>query len=211
MESDQNSGRGFSGEENTMTQFCSDPNLRPPALAVVWQLLEQVPDPEIPVVSIRELGILRDVRLAKNGSVEVVITPTYSGCPAMGQIEDDVKAALKTAGLQATIITQLAPAWTTDWMTDAAKTKLRDYGIAPPQHAAAQSTQATNVIQFATKSIASHAHFQRADGLLDSKSVPCPRCHSHNTTETSHFASTACKALYKCLDCLEPFDYFKPY
>ncbi len=178
-------------------------------LATVWQLLEQVPDPEIPVVSIRELGILRDVRNAADGQIEVVITPTYSGCPAMGQIEDDVRAALKSAGFQGRIVTQLAPAWTTDWMTDEAKTKLRDYGIAPPQCSAPSDspispTGAANskVVQFAP---AKAQHLQTAD------SVPCPRCNSSNTTETSHFASTACKALYKCLNCLEPFDYFKPY
>jgi ring-1,2-phenylacetyl-CoA epoxidase subunit PaaD len=180
------------------------------ALAHVWQLLEQVPDPEIPVVSIRELGILRDVRQSDDGSIEVVITPTYSGCPAMGQIEDDVKAALKTAGLQAKVVTQLAPAWTTDWMTDAAKTKLQDYGIAPPQHAAGQHGR-SSIVQFATTSVAARAINQSAGSPFTPQSVPCPRCHSTDTTETSHFASTACKALYKCLACLEPFDYFKPY
>ncbi len=197
------------------TKFCSDPTLRSPTLATpldkIWHLLEQVPDPEIPVVSIRELGILRDVRLATDGCIEVVITPTYSGCPAMGQIEDDVQATLKTAGVQAKVITQLAPAWTTDWMTNSAKTKLRDYGIAPPQHAAAQPAPPAKVIQFAIKSGAPYTNKQSATGQFVHQTVPCPRCASRNTTETSHFASTACKALYKCLDCLEPFDYFKPY
>ncbi len=179
-----------------------------PALAHIWQLLEQVPDPEIPVVSIRELGILRDVRQAINGNIEVVITPTYSGCPAMGQIEDDVKAAFKQAGLQATIVTQLAPAWTTDWMSETAKTKLREYGIAPPQCSAegAHTSQSNT-----TDLVAAPAIIQRARSSFGIQTVPCPRCHSTNTTETSHFASTACKALYKCLNCLEPFDYFKPY
>jgi ring-1,2-phenylacetyl-CoA epoxidase subunit PaaD len=206
-----------SEDDATRTKFCSDPNLHigtlasPLELKKVWQLLEQVPDPEIPVVSIRELGILRDVRQAADGSIEVVITPTYSGCPAMGQIEDDVQAALQTAGLQATLVTQLAPAWTTDWMTDSAKTKLRDYGIAPPMHAADHAAQADKVIQFASKSGAACAHSTSASGQIDINNVPCPRCKSANTTETSHFASTACKALYKCLDCQEPFDYFKPY
>jgi ring-1,2-phenylacetyl-CoA epoxidase subunit PaaD len=211
------------GDESTSTKFCSDPTLRSPSLATksatkpnatlekIWQLLEQVPDPEIPVVSIRELGILRDVRQAADGSIEVVITPTYSGCPAMGQIEDDVQAALQTAGLQAKLITQLAPAWTTDWMTNSAKTKLRDYGIAPPMHAADHIVPADKVIQFAIKSRATNDHTKRTLDQIDSKNVPCPRCQSTNTTETSHFASTACKALYKCLDCMEPFDYFKPY
>jgi ring-1,2-phenylacetyl-CoA epoxidase subunit PaaD len=204
------------GDESAGTKFCSDPTLRSHAsatkpdstLAHIWHLLETVPDPEIPVVSIRELGILRDVREALDGSIEVVITPTYSGCPAMGQIEDDVQAALKQAGLQATVVTQLAPAWTTDWMLDAAKTKLRAYGIAPPQ-CSADGTPLGH--RSTTNSVAAPAIIQRARGPFGTEIVPCPRCASANTTETSHFASTACKALYKCLDCLEPFDYFKPY
>jgi ring-1,2-phenylacetyl-CoA epoxidase subunit PaaD len=157
-----------------------------------WDALEAVPDPEIPVVSIRELGILREVN-ERDGALEVVITPTYSGCPAMGQIEDDVRAALAANDLAATVVTRLAPAWTTDWISGEARDKLRAYGIAPPQHAAS-----SNVVQFA-----------RRAGKADS--VPCPHCGSTNTTETSHFSSTACKALHKCLDCLEPFDHFKPY
>lgn len=177
----------------------------------IWQLLEQVPDPEIPVVSIRELGILRDVRTASNGQIEVVITPTYSGCPAMGQIEDDVKTALSSAGFTAVVLTQLAPAWTTDWMTANAKDKLRQYGIAPPQCSAAQQS-AADALPFNTiNSIAARAVIMLPRGQFNPQNVPCPHCQSCNTTETSHFASTACKALYKCLDCLEPFDYFKPY
>jgi ring-1,2-phenylacetyl-CoA epoxidase subunit PaaD len=166
-----------------------------PELQQVWTLLEAVTDPEIPVVSIRELGILRDIR-SRDGELEVVITPTYSGCPAMGQIEDDVRAALQAHGLAARVVTQLAPAWTTDWMTESARTRLREYGIAPPHTLAA-----SNVIRFATKSVAQHAL----------PAVACPRCGSENTTETSHFGSTACKALYRCLDCMEPFDLFKPH
>ncbi len=157
-----------------------------------WDILESVPDPEIPVVSIRELGILREVN-ERGDTLEVVITPTYSGCPAMGQIEDDVRTALAANGLAATVITRLAPAWTTDWITLAAREKLRSFGIAPPQHAAAG-----NVVQFARRA-------------AEASSVPCPHCGSADTTETSHFSSTACKALYKCLACLEPFDHFKPY
>lgn len=158
-----------------------------------WRVLDTVADPEIPVVSIRELGILREVN-ERGDALEVVITPTYSGCPAMGQIEDDVRAALAANDIRAEIVTRLAPAWTTDWMTAAAKEKLREYGIAPP-HTAAPSG---NVVQFA-KARPREEH------------VACPLCGSSNTTETSHFGSTACKALYKCLDCLEPFDHFKPY
>ena len=162
-----------------------------------WQLLESLSDPEIPVITLRELGILRDVREGPQG-LEVVITPTYSGCPAMGQIEDDVKAALATAGLQATVVTQLAPAWTTDWMTEAAKDKLRAFGIAPPHACPSEQPGSGNVVQFAARGNKPTV-------------VHCPQCGSSNTTETSHFGSTACKALYRCLDCMEPFDYFKPY
>jgi ring-1,2-phenylacetyl-CoA epoxidase subunit PaaD len=159
-----------------------------------WKILESVPDPEIPVVSIRELGILREVNEGSGGELEVVITPTYSGCPAMGQIEEDVRGALAANGLHARVVTRLAPGWTTDWITEEAKRKLREFGIAPP-HAAGQD----KVVRFAHRS---------ADAA---PAVACPHCGSINTTETSHFSSTACKALYKCLDCLDPFDYFKPY
>ena len=182
-------------------------------LAQIEAILADVPDPEIPVVSIRELGILRDVRLTASG-VEVLITPTYSGCPAMEQIKDDVVAALARHQINATVTLQLAPAWTTDWMTPAARDKLRAYGIAPP-HTVAPGTVTGKVIQFTPKTAANYAYRTRATGQFDGKnamiSVNCPQCGSANTTETSHFGSTACKALYKCLDCLEPFDYFKPY
>ena len=198
-------------------------------LQTVWALLEQVPDPEIPVVSIRELGILRDVRLNAASELEIVITPTYSGCPAMGQITDDVAIALKTAGLTGKIVTQLAPAWTTDWITPEAKDKLRTYGIAPPQHLVGDTKEfgsepnysadlhcPNKPIQFtprknAAQSIANNGHMAATYASKSLKTVPCPRCNSPDTTETSHFASTACKALYKCLACWEPFDYFKPY
>ncbi len=172
----------------------------PAELQAVWQALEVLADPEIPVVSLRELGILRGIRQTDAG-LEVVITPTYSGCPAMGQIEDDVRAILQQQGWDAKVVTQLSPAWTTDWMTPAAKDKLRAYGIAPPpactDHAADRGGS-SRVLRFAARAAASEA-------------IPCPRCGSSLTTETSHFGSTACKALYKCLDCQEPFDYFKPY
>ena len=169
------------------------------AIQVAWAALETLADPEIPVVSLRELGILRDVRQGADG-LEVVITPTYSGCPAMGQIEDDVHTTLQAAGLQAKVVTQLAPAWTTDWMTDIAKEKLRAYGIAPPgQHCAKGREAGESVLRF-VRSAAEPA-----------PAVPCPHCGSSHTVESSHFGSTACKALYKCLDCQEPFDYFKPY
>lgn len=162
----------------------------------VWDLLEEVPDPEIPVVSIRELGILREVN-DRGGSVEVVITPTYSGCPAMEQIRDDVQALLKRHSIEAKVVTRLAPAWTTNWMSSAAKKKLREFGIAPPHPTDVPPTTG-NVVTFA-----------RRPPCRDD--VACPHCGSADTTETSHFSSTACKALYKCLACREPFDYFKPY
>ena len=169
------------------------------AIQAAWAALETLADPEIPVVSLRELGILRDVRQGADG-LEVVITPTYSGCPAMGQIEDDVHTTLQAAGLQAKVVTQLAPAWTTDWMTDIAKEKLRAYGIAHPgQHCAKGREAGESVLRF-VRSAAEPA-----------PAVPCPHCGSSHTVESSHFGSTACKALYKCLDCQEPFDYFKPY
>jgi ring-1,2-phenylacetyl-CoA epoxidase subunit PaaD len=158
-----------------------------------WAALEELTDPEIPVISLRELGILRDVRQGPAG-LEVVITPTYSGCPAMGQIEDDVRSTLEKAGIPARVVTRLAPAWTTDWMSEAGKEKLRAYGIAPPHATPAGSS----VVRFIAKPAPASA-------------VPCPHCGSANTLETSHFGSTACKALYKCQDCQEPFDYFKPY
>ena len=184
---------------------------RPEVAALVakaWQALEAVPDPEIPVVSIRELGILRDVHVNESGQVVVVITPTYSGCPAIGQIEDDVRSALALAQLDAVVTTQLFPAWTTDWLTPSAHEKLRQFGIAPPTHLVETGPK---VIQFATKKVAYDATITSTKGPFYSDNVRCPRCQSINTTETSHFASTACKALYKCLDCREPFDYFKPF
>jgi ring-1,2-phenylacetyl-CoA epoxidase subunit PaaD len=188
------------------------------ALAHVWQLLESLTDPEIPVVTLRELGILRDVRTAQaqdgTEQLEVIITPTYSGCPAMGQIEDDVHNLLQAHGLKGKVKTQLAPAWTTDWITPEAKEKLRAYGIAPPHSGADHDCQtlngnsngsgASSIIQFAARSTSN-------PGRHEQLAVPCPQCNSDNTTETSHFGSTACKALYRCLDCMEPFDYFKPY
>jgi len=158
------------------------------ALERAWEVLESVPDPEIPVVSIRELGILRDVRRAADGRIEVVITPTYSGCPAMAQIAEDVGHALDVAELGPhRIETTLTPAWTTDWITDAAREKLRAYGIAPPTGNCGGGTQAVGE--------------QRI--TFTPKPLPAPAC--------PQFGSTACKALYRCIDCREPFDYFKPY
>ena len=167
-----------------------------PSTHEVWAALDVLTDPEIPVVTLREMGILRDVHIEGN-AVEVVITPTYSGCPAMEQIHDDIVSTLKALGVDVRVTTQLAPAWTTDWMTPHARDKLRKYGIAPPamcSHAAPSANGSSSIVlQFASKAVARDV-------------VPCPRCNSHDTTETSHFGSTACKALYKCLHCMEPFD-----
>jgi ring-1,2-phenylacetyl-CoA epoxidase subunit PaaD len=165
----------------------------------VWELLESVTDPEIPVVNLREMGILRAVRMGPGG-LEVVITPTYSGCPAMGQMEDDIAAALAAAGVAARVITQLAPPWSTDWMTAEGRDKLRAYGIAPPVRGACAASDNAKAITFATRT-----------SLGQADTVACPQCGSDNTTEISHFGSTACKALYRCLSCMEPFDYFKPF
>lgn len=164
----------------------------------LWALLDELTDPEIPVVTLREMGILRALRRGADGRVEVVITPTYSGCPAMEQIHDDIAAALAREGVAARVVTQLAPAWTTDWMSPEARDKLRAYGIAPPHRCASQPLLGESPLRFVR---------QAAKPEL----VPCPHCGSSHTVESSHFGSTACKALYKCLDCQEPFDYFKPY
>lgn len=170
-----------------------------PGIDEIWSALEALTDPEIPVVTLREMGILRDVRTSADGAIEVVITPTYSGCPAMGQIEDDVIAALANRGVPARVVTQLAPAWSTDWMSEQAREKLRAWGIAPPQRASAGcGKDASAVLRFSARAVPAH-------------NVPCPRCASSDTTEISHFGSTACKAQYRCLACMEPFDYFKPY
>jgi ring-1,2-phenylacetyl-CoA epoxidase subunit PaaD len=153
----------------------------------IIQLLRQIPDPEIPVIDIWELGILRDVNIQDN-KVEVIITPTYSGCPAMKQIENDIVSTLKENGIEDVAVKMIYnPPWTTDWITDEAKEKLRKYGIAPPEKTSIDKGVLLGKI----------------------KIVACPRCGSENTQMISQFGSTACKALYQCQDCLEPFDYFK--
>lgn len=165
----------------------------------IWNALDRLTDPEIPVITLREMGIIRSVEQTMDDVVVVTITPTYSGCPAMEQIRDDISSTIKAIGRQVEVRTQLAPAWTTDWMTEIAKNKLKQYGIAPPNRQCGVTPEQTSVI-----------HFMRKP--LDSQSnVECPRCGSTQTLESSHFGSTACKALYKCLNCQEPFDYFKPY
>jgi ring-1,2-phenylacetyl-CoA epoxidase subunit PaaD len=169
-----------------------------PLVQQAWQVLDTLTDPEIPVVTLRDMGIVREV-LRHGDGLDIIITPTYSGCPAMEQIEDDVRAAVQPLGVPVRVVTRLSPAWTTDWMNDTARNNLRAYGIAPPHRCASAGE---NVVQFAPRSVARLATDDRP---------ACPLCGSAHTTEVSHFGSTACKALYKCLSCLEPFDYFKPY
>lgn len=154
----------------------------------IWHFLSEIPDPEIPVISIQELGVLRDVEII-NSKVLITITPTYSGCPAMKVFEDDIKAKLLEKEIEAFEIKTIhSPAWTTDWITQAALIKLKEYGIAPP----IKGTQDKGVL-FGS----------------DLKTVQCPQCSSNNTSLKSQFGSTACKALYSCNNCQEPFDYFK--
>ncbi len=164
--------------------------------AEIWALLESVPDPEVPVLSVVDLGVVRAVSVEvsaplslANGepSVTITITPTYSGCPAMDMISMGIRMALMEAGFKkVNIVQQLSPAWTTDWMSEAGKRKLKEYGIAPPL---------SNKI---------------VDELFgEDHKIQCPQCNSMNTELVSQFGSTSCKALYRCLDCKEPFDYFK--
>lgn len=151
-------------------------------------LLESVTDPEIPVLTVDDLGIIREVRIADDGALEIVITPTYSGCPAMGVIEVNIRAALQEGGFeQVRVKTVLSPAWTTDWLTAEGRRKLREYGIAPP----------------------AEASLDKKALLGESRALVCPHCGSAHTEMISQFGSTACKALFRCHDCLEPFDYFK--
>lgn len=156
-------------------------------LATVRAALEGVVDPEIPVLTIAEMGILREVTIADDGVVDVVITPTYSGCPAMNVIALDIEFALARAGVERhRIVTRSSPAWTTDLISQQAREKLRNYGIAPP------------VRQSSSKR-----------SLFAVDLVACPKCGSESTERVSEFGSTSCKALYRCTSCREPFDYFK--
>ena len=153
-----------------------------------WDIAATVCDPEIPVLTIEDLGILRDVQVAGE-HVRVTITPTYSGCPAMDAIRDDLKAAFRKEGYPSVHVEPvLSPAWTTDWMTESGKAKLREYGIAPPSGKAGLGHNGPVRLSLAVK---------------------CPQCQSLNTRELTRFGSTSCKALYVCQDCKEPFDYFK--
>lgn len=152
----------------------------------ILALLSEIKDPEIPVVTIEEMGMLRDVIISENG-YEVLLTPTYTGCPAMGIIEQDILSTMKDAGISNAKVTMVfAPAWTTDWMSESTKEKLVQFGIAAPVHSSCVNWLSPKNVE-----------------------VSCPKCSSKNTKIVSQFGSTACKALYSCNDCQEPFDYFK--
>jgi ring-1,2-phenylacetyl-CoA epoxidase subunit PaaD len=155
---------------------------------VVYSYLEEIKDPEVPVLSIIDLGIVRDVKM-NDDELEVVITPTYTGCPAMDMIAATIKIELATLGFKKVKVTQvLSPVWTTDWMSEEGRRKLKEYGIAPPN----PKQQVCDQKLFA-----------------EAEAVQCPHCNSYYTHRISEFGSTACKALYACDDCKEPFDYFK--
>ena len=153
----------------------------------IKKVISEIPDPEIPVISIKELGVLRNI-FYEEDSLKVVITPTYSGCPAMDRFQKDITEKLELLEVKNyEIKMQFDPAWTTDWITDVAKEKLRNYGIAPPAH----KTKDKNIL------------------LGKKQRIECPRCKTKETELVSQFSSTACKAMYRCTSCLEPFEYFK--
>ena len=152
----------------------------------IKEILKSVSDPEIPVLTIEDLGIIKEIEI-EDKEVTVTITPTYSGCPAMDVIGDDIKSALQKAGYSGKIKLVLSPAWTTDWISESGRKKMKDYGIAPPMDAS----------------------MDKRALLHGERIVKCTRCGSTNTKLISQFGSTACKALFQCQDCHEPFDYFK--
>ena len=157
-------------------------------LAAAHRIAGSVADPEIPVITIEDLGVLRDVTVDAGGVVHVSITPTYSGCPAMDAIREDIVTALRNAGFAKVVVTLvLSPAWSTSWMSEDGKNKLHDYGIAPPSAG------------------------QDRGPIAVSLSVRCPQCGSPDTRELSRFGSTACKSLWQCNACAEPFDHFKDF
>ena len=156
--------------------------------STIWSILESVEDPEVPVLSVIDLGIIREVSL-EEGQPVIVLTPTYSGCPAMDMIRIRIRMAFLQHGFSnVQIRTVLSPAWTTDWMSEKGKEKLKAFGIAPP---------------LPLQTVCHPGLFHREEA------IPCPRCNSYHTTRISEFGSTACKAIYRCEDCGEPFDYFK--
>ena len=158
-----------------------------PSTAIVRNLLQEVKDPEVPVLSILDLGIVRDVKVS-DGKINIAITPTYSGCPAMDVISMDIRLKLIEKGYRnVSVQQQLSPAWTTDWMSEEGKQKLKSFGIAPP-----------NIKQ----------QFCSSE-MFKEEAIECPHCNSYHTELISQFSSTACKAMYRCLECKEAFDYFK--
>lgn len=166
-----------------------------PSAPRLWDALASVPDPEVPVVSVVELGIVRGLRW-EGATLVVRVTPTYSGCPATELISDAIRSALEAIGVKTVRIdVELAPPWTTDWIAPEAKARLRDFGIAPPGPASAARVEVTGI-----------SPLRRAK-----ETVSCPRCGSTATSLLAQFGSTACKALYRCEVCKEPFDYFKPH
>lgn len=161
----------------------------PVSIEQVYAWLQEVPDPEIPVLSVVDLGVVRDVAFEGDACV-VVITPTYSGCPAMREITEDIRQVLARHGIgEVRVETRLSPAWTTDWMSEKGRAALKDYGIAAP------AQQAIDISGISRRSAG--------------PAIECPRCGSRDTRLVSNFGSTSCKALYRCLSCREPFDYFK--
>ena len=159
----------------------------PPVLARLYELLAGVPDPEIPVLSVLDLGVVRHLRERGDGTIEVGVSPTYSGCPATPVIKADIVQALERDGFRAVAVDVLSPPWTSDWISEEGRRKLLAFGIVPP---AETVTSARRL-------------------LHPDLAIACPRCHSTETKKLSEFGSTPCKALYRCESCLEPFDYFK--
>lgn len=181
---------------------------RPTTWQEAWRVAATVTDPEIPVLTIEDLGVLRDVSV-DGDRVIVTLTPTYSGCPALDTMRDDVILALTAAGFdEVDVRTTLSPAWTTDWMTDAGKRKLIEFGIAPPTLRQAQGP--TRQAQGPSRQAQGPSRQAQGTGSVKVRlAVKCPRCGSIDTREVSRFGSTSCKALYECRACLEPFDHFK--
>jgi ring-1,2-phenylacetyl-CoA epoxidase subunit PaaD len=190
-----------------------------PRVEHAWRVLHDVLDPEVPAISVTDLGIVRDV-VEQGDALEVVVTPTYSGCPATEVIAQSISDAIVAAGLGPARVTQRrAPAWTTDWITPEGREKMRAYGIAPPGSCASEATAKVSPSEGRTRGLASSplgGSDGRSEGAtfrpirLMARNVDCPRCGSAQTERLSAFGSTACKSLYRCIACREPFEFFKP-
>lgn len=181
-----------------MVETPANPTAVRPSIDQIWSWLGEIPDPEIPVISILDLGIVRDVCWSEVDAelCTVTVTPTYSGCPATEVIAQQISETLASHGLHRTALrTQLSPPWTTDWLTDRGRQRLHEFGIVPPEARAGEhhSSPLTLLVQITPQAPA------------------CPRCGSRRTEVLSQFGSTACKSLHRCLACMEPFDYFKPH